>query len=121
MHLIDEEILECPYYGAREMMRHVHRLGHQVERSLMREHGLQAKQRRRYVVTIGSDHPGQFLADLTKDLVPDRLNQLWQADFVYVAVPGGFVYLATILDTWRARWSATPLAASQMLALLLRR
>ena len=49
-------------------------------RRLMREHDLQPKQRRRYVVTTDSDHAGSIFPDLTKDLVPDRANQLWVAD-----------------------------------------
>jgi putative transposase len=69
-------------------------------RRLMREHDLQPKQRRRYVVTTDSDHAGPIYADLAKDIVPDRPNQLWVADLTYVAIPGGFVYLAAILDAW---------------------
>jgi putative transposase len=69
-------------------------------RRLMREHGLQPKRRRRYVVTTDSDHAGPIYLDLTKDLVPDRPNQLWAADLTYVTIPGGFVYLAAILDAW---------------------
>jgi putative transposase len=69
-------------------------------RRLMREHGLQPKRRRRYVVTTDSDHAGPIYPDLAKDLVPDRPNQLWVADLTYVAIPGGFVYLAAILDGW---------------------
>ena len=49
-------------------------------RRLMREHDLQPKQRRRYVVTTDSDHGGPIFPDLTKGLVPDRPNQLWVAD-----------------------------------------
>ena len=69
-------------------------------RRLMREHGLQPKRRRRYVVTTDSDHAGPIFPDLAKDVVPDRPNQLWVADLTYVAIPGGFVYLAAILDAW---------------------
>ena len=69
-------------------------------RRLMREHGLQPKRRRRYVVTTDSNHGGLIYPDLTKDLVPDRPNQLWVADLTYVAIPGGFVYLAAVLDAW---------------------
>ena len=69
-------------------------------RRLMREHGLQPKRRRRYVVTTDSDHAGPIFADLAKDMVPERPNQLWVADLTYVAIPGGFVYLAAILDAW---------------------
>ena len=69
-------------------------------RRLMREHGLQPKRQRRYVVTTDSDHGGLIYPDLAKDVVPDRPNQLWVADLTYVAIPGGFVYLAAILDAW---------------------
>ena len=69
-------------------------------RRLMREHGLQPKRRRRFVVTTDSDHGGPIFADLAKDVVPDRPNQLRVADLTYVAIPGGFVYLAAILDAW---------------------
>ena len=69
-------------------------------RRLMREHGLQPKRRRRYVVTTDSNHAGPVYPDLAKDLVPDRANQLWVADLTYVSIPGSFVYLAAILDAW---------------------
>jgi putative transposase len=69
-------------------------------RRLMREHDLQPKQRRRYVVTTDSDHAGPIFPDLAKDVVLDRPNQLWVADLTYVAIPDGFVYLAAILDAW---------------------
>jgi len=69
-------------------------------RRLMRDNDLQPKRRRRYVVTTDSDHAGPIYPDLAKDVVPDRPNQLWVADLTYVAIPGGFVYLAAILDAW---------------------
>jgi putative transposase len=69
-------------------------------RRLMREHDLQPKQRRRYVVTTDSNHASPIYRDLAKDLVPDRANQLWVADLTYVSIPGSFVYLAAILDAW---------------------
>ena len=47
-----------------------------------------------------SDHGSLIYPDLAKDVVPDRPNQLWVADLTYVAIPGGFVYLAAILDPW---------------------
>ncbi|MEA2778052.1 MAG: putative transposase, partial [Acetobacteraceae bacterium] len=38
-------------------------------RRLMREHDLQPKQRRRYVVTTDSEHGGPIFPDLAKDVV----------------------------------------------------
>ena len=69
-------------------------------RRLTREHGLQPRRQRRFVVTTDGDHGGPIFPDLTKDLVPDRPNQLWVADLTYVAIPGCFVYLAAVLDAW---------------------
>ena len=69
-------------------------------RRLMRNNDLQPRRRRRHVVTTDSDHAGPIYLDLAKDLVPERPNQLWVADLTYVAIPGGFVYLAAILDAW---------------------
>ena len=70
-------------------------------RRLMREHDLQPKRRRRYVVTTDSDHAGPIFPDLAKTVAPpDRPNRLWVADLTYVAIAGGFVYLAAILDAW---------------------
>jgi len=60
-------------------------------RRLMREHGLQPKRRRRYVVTTDSNHAGPIFRDLAKDVVADRPDQLWVADLTYVSIPGGFV------------------------------
>ena len=83
-------------------------------RRLMREHDLQPKRRRRYVVTTDSDHAGPIYPDLAKDLVPDRPNQLWVADLTYVAIQGGS---STWRPSWtlgRARWSATRSAARWM-------
>jgi putative transposase len=69
-------------------------------RRIMREHDLQPKRRRRYVVTTDSDHDGPIFPDLAKNAVLDGPNQLWVADLTYVSIPSGFVYLAAILDAW---------------------
>jgi putative transposase len=66
----------------------------------MRENGLQPKQRRRYVITTDSNHAGPIYPDLAKGVIPEQPDQLWVADLTYVAIPGGFVYLAAILDAW---------------------
>ena len=47
-----------------------------------------------------------MIPDLAKDVVPDRRNQLLVAHLTYVAIPGGFIYLAAILDAWSRKVSA---------------
>ena len=69
-------------------------------RRLMREHDFQPKRRRRYVITTDSDHAEPIFPDLAKGVVVDCPNQLWVADLTYLAIPGGLVYLAAILDAW---------------------
>jgi putative transposase len=52
------------------------------------------------VTTTDSDHAGPIFPDLAKGVAADGPNQLWVADLTYVAISGGFVYLAAILDAW---------------------
>ena len=73
---------------------------HKKIRRVMREHGLQPKRRRRFVATTDSDHDGPIFPNRAKDLAVDGPNQLWVSDITYVAVAGGFVYVAVILDAW---------------------
>ena len=53
--------------------------------------------------TTDSDHESPIFPNLARDMVPDGPDQLWVADLTYVAVTGGFVYVAIILDAWSRR------------------
>jgi putative transposase len=94
-------------YGWRRVQAALRQQGlvvnHKKVRRLMREHDLQPRVRRRYVTTTDSDHGGPIFPNLAKDIVPAGPNQLWVADLTYVAVTGGFVYVAIILDAWSRR------------------
>jgi putative transposase len=72
-------------------------------RRLMRENGLQAKRRRRYVATTDSNHDDPVFPNRAKHVQVDGPNQLWVADITYIAIATGFVYLAVILDAWSRR------------------
>ncbi len=72
-------------------------------RRLMREHGLQPKRRKRFVVTTDSDHGGPIFPNRAKNLALTGPNQLWVADITYVAIAVGFTYVAVILDAWSRR------------------
>jgi len=78
-------------------------VNHKKVRRLMREHDLQPKRRRRYVVTTDGNHDSPIFPDRARDLVVDGPNQLWVADITYIAISVGFVYLAAILDAWSRR------------------
>jgi putative transposase len=72
-------------------------------RRLMRAHDLQPRRRRRFVATTDSDHDSPIFPNLAKGLVVDGPNQLWVGDLTYIAITGGFVYLAALLDAWSRR------------------
>ena len=67
-------------------------------RRLMREHDLQPRRRRRFVVTTDRSHTLPVFRNLARGMAPDGPNQLWVADITYVAVVSGFVYVALVID-----------------------
>lgn len=69
----------------------------------MREHELQPRRRRRFVAITDSDHDQPIFPDLAKGLTVGGPDQLWVADLTYVAMIGGFAYVAIILDAWSRR------------------
>ena len=82
MRLIDEAFLECPYYGSRQMMRHLHRLGHQVSRGrvvrFMRTMGLRVIYQKPNTSAPHPDH--RVYPYLLRDLDIVRPNQVWCSD-----------------------------------------
>jgi putative transposase len=104
MRLIDAQFLETPWYGARQMARHLRRQGHLVGRKrvrrLMQLMGLAAiycKPR------TSAPHPEHKIYPyLLRDLAIERPNQVWCADVTYIPLRRGFLYLAAIMD-WASR------------------
>lgn len=104
MRLIDEQYLETPCYGARQMARHLRREGHGVGRKrigrLMRLMGLSAIYQR---PNTSKPHPQHKVYPyLLRGLTIDRPNQVWCADISYIPVRRGFLYLVAIMD-WASR------------------
>ena len=100
MRLIDEAFLECPYYGSRQMMPHLHRLGHQVGRNrvarLMCKMGLRAIYQK---PNTSAPHPEHRVYPyLLRDLAIVRPNQVWCSDITYIPMRRGFLYLVAIMD-----------------------
>lgn len=66
----------------------------------MRDYGLNARRRRRYVATTDSDQDPPIFPNRVKEMIVGGPNQLWAADLTYVTVAVGFVYGAVIMDAW---------------------
>ena len=104
MRLIDEVFLDCPYYGSRQITRHLHRLGHRVGRNrvvrLMRKMGLRAIYQK---PNTSAPHPEHRVYPyLLRDLTIVRPNQVWCSDITYIPMRRGFLYLVAIMD-WHSR------------------
>jgi putative transposase len=104
MRLIDAAFLECPFYGARQMARHLRRQGYTVGRKrtarLMAKMGLSPIYQKPRTSVPHPQHP--VYRYLLKGLVIDRPNQVWCADITYIPMRRGFLYLVAIMD-WATR------------------
>jgi transposase InsO family protein len=92
-------------YGAKKVWLQLKREGIAVARCtierLMKEMGLagvvRGKTKR---TTVSSDAVSRPLDLVKRDFTADRPNQLWVADFTYVATWSGWVYVAFIIDVF---------------------
>ena len=105
MRRIDELFLKYPFYGARQMARHLRREGVRIGRRraarLMRLLGLQAVYR---APRTSDPHPEHRVWPyLLKGLRIERANHVWCADITYIPVQRGFLYLVAIMD-WASRF-----------------
>lgn len=104
MHAIKDEF---EAYGWRRVQAALRQQGrvvnHKKIKRLMRTHGMSPISRRRFVATTDSNHDQPIFPNLARELALDRADQLWVADITYVAVMGGFVYVAAIMDAWSRR------------------
>ena len=104
MRLIDAQFLEPPWYGSRQMARHLRRKGCAVGRKrvrrLMARMGLAPIYQRPRTSTPHPEH--QVFPYLLRGMVIDRPNQVWCADITYLPMRRGFLYLVAVMD-WATR------------------
>ena len=102
MRRMDELSLQYPFYGSRQMARHLGRegvsVGRRRVRRLMRLMGLEALYRKPR--TSGSQPGHRIYPYLLRDLTIDRPDQVWCADITYIPVTAGFLYLVAIITGW---------------------
>jgi putative transposase len=104
MRLIDEQYLETPWYGARQMARHLRRQGYRVNRKrirrLMQLMGLSAIYQK---PNTSKPHPlHKVYPYLLRGMTINKPNQVWCADICYIPMRRGFLYLVAIMD-WASR------------------
>jgi len=92
-------------YGPRKIWRQLHREGIRAARCtverLMRREGLQGVVRgRKKRTTIPAPVDELPLDRVQRQFVASRPNELWIADFTYVATWSGFVYVAFVIDVF---------------------
>lgn len=104
MRLIDEQFLETPYYGARQMARHLRRQGYCVGRKrikrLMQKMGLMAIYQKPNTSRPHPEH--RTYPYLLRGLDIQEPNHVWCADVCYIPMRRGFLYLVAVMD-WASR------------------
>ncbi len=104
MRLIDAQFLETPWYGSRQMARHLRREGYAVGRKrvrrLMAKMSLAPIYQRPRTSTPRPEH--RVFPYLLRDAVIDHPNQVWCADITYLPMRRGFLYLVAVMD-WATR------------------
>ncbi len=104
MRLIDQQFLETPWYGSRQMARWLQRQGHSAGR-----HRVRRLMKKMGLVPIyqppktSQPHPEHKIYPyLLRDLTIERPNHVWCADITYIPMRRGFLYLVAIMD-WATR------------------
>jgi putative transposase len=105
LRLIDEQYTAQPVFGSRRMTIWLLGQGHEVNRKrvqrLMRLMGLEAIYPRPKLSLPGQGH--KVYPYLLRGVSIERADQVWSTDITYVPLPGGFMYLAAIID-WHSRY-----------------
>ncbi len=98
--------LENRFYGHRRVCRDLWRIhglkvNHKHVLRLMPKKNLLCLRQKPFVPYItNSRHEFPIVPNLTRDLVPTGLDQIWVADITYVRLAEQFVYLAVVLDAF---------------------
>jgi len=104
MRLIDEQFLETPFYGTRQMKRHLVNEGYPVGRRrvkrLMRKMGLMAVYQKPRTSVRNAEHT--VYPYLLRGLTIEKPNQVWCSDITYLPMKRGFLYLVAVMD-WHSR------------------
>jgi putative transposase len=88
----------------RDLKAKGHRIGKKRVARLMRENGLQGRQKRRFRRTTDSNHSQPIAPNVVqRNFEACAPNKVWVTDVTYVATDEGWLYLAVMLDLFSRR------------------
>jgi putative transposase len=100
MALMDKRYLQHPTHGVLQMQDYLLAQGYVVNhkrvRRLLRLMGLMAIYPKRNLSKLG--HAAYIYPYLLRNLLIERVNQVWEIDITYIAMEKGFMYLTAIID-----------------------
>jgi transposase InsO family protein len=75
------------------------RVGKERVRRLMQMYGIQARGKRKFVVTTDSKHTLPIAPNLLdRQFTPSRPNEVWTSDITYIETGEGWLYLTAVID-----------------------
>lgn len=87
------------------------RVGKKRVQRLMQRHGIQARGKKKFVVTTDSRHDLPIADNLlARNFTPEAPDQVWTSDITYIATDEGWLYLTAVLDLFSRQvvgWSMT--------------
>ena len=88
----------------RDLKAQGHRVGEKRIARLMRQEGLAARRKKRFVRTTDSKHAHPVAENiLARDFLPQEPNAKWAGDITYIWTAEGWLYLAVVLDLFSRR------------------
>ena len=115
-------------YGSRRLCAALKAQGLSVGRyrvrRLMKQHGLKARWKRKFVHTTDSRHDLPVAANLLgRRFNPGAPDQAWVADITYIRTGRGWLYLAAVLDLYSRKvvgWAMAPTMPAELVCTALR-
>lgn len=103
---IEQLCLDFPGYGYRRVTAQLHRDGwivnHKRVLTVIQNESLLCRLQRAFRPPAAGSAKAAY-PNLTRELVVERLDQVWVVDITYIRLPQGFLYLACVLDAFSRR------------------
>ena len=119
---IEAILLETPCYGYRKVtaaLKRTYRVNHKKIMRIMNITNLKQKRRKYKPRTTDSRHKLRTFPNLVKGIAPSFPHHIWASDITYVRLPGGFCYVAIIIDVFTKEIVGWSIALSMELPLVM--